>query len=142
MNMKKIIETLSEAKSATLDLRDEANHDEYAKYGELYEAILEAENVAKRNFEKRQKWEVRWIDAFADGEGGWTYNETRHVCEISIREEDGIEKLKEIMLAVLPDFVREDQGLKWIVDENADPVTVEIAVSDNDRPIYCATPIN
>ncbi len=142
MNMKQIIETLTEAKLATLNLRDKANPDEYPKYGEVYEAILEAEKIAKHNFEKRQKWEVRWIDAFADGEGGWTYNETRHVCEIVIDEEAGIDKLKEIMLAVLPDFVREDQGLKWIVDENADPAIVEIAVSDNDRPIYCATMID
>ena len=48
--IKEIVERLSDAKEAVLELRDEANHDEYPKYGELYEAILEAENVANRNF--------------------------------------------------------------------------------------------
>ena len=50
MNMKEIIGALADLEAATLELRDEANHDEYAKYGELYEAILEAEKIAKRNF--------------------------------------------------------------------------------------------
>ena len=52
MNAKmcEIVEQLSDAKEAVLELRDYANHDEYAKYGELYEAILEAEKIAKRNF--------------------------------------------------------------------------------------------
>lgn len=50
MNMKEIIEALADLETATLELRNEANHDEYAKYGELYEAIREAGQVAKRNF--------------------------------------------------------------------------------------------
>lgn len=50
MTMKEIRQALGDAKDATLELRDNANHDEYAKYGELYEAILEAEKVADRNF--------------------------------------------------------------------------------------------
>ena len=88
MNMKKIIETLSEAKSATLDLRDEANHDEYPKYAAVYEAILEAEKIARRNFAE-QTWDVSWIDAVADEQGGWTYNEKRHICDIEVRVSDG-----------------------------------------------------
>jgi hypothetical protein len=52
MTMKEIIQALGDAKDATLELRDNANHDEYAKYGELYEAILAAEQVANRNFGK------------------------------------------------------------------------------------------
>lgn len=39
MNMKEIIEALADLETATLELRNEANHDEYAKYGELYEAL-------------------------------------------------------------------------------------------------------
>ena len=50
MTMKEIRQALGDAKDATLELRDNANHDEYAKYGELYEAILEAKKVADRNF--------------------------------------------------------------------------------------------
>ena len=52
MNMKEVIENLSDAKEDVLGLRDEANHDEYPKYAEVYEAILEAEKIAKKNFEE------------------------------------------------------------------------------------------
>ena len=50
MNMKEVIENLSDAKLAVIDLRDYANHDEYPKYAEVYEAILEAEKIARQNF--------------------------------------------------------------------------------------------
>lgn len=50
--IEEIVNKLQYLKETALELRDYANHDEYAKYGELYEAILEAEKVAVRNFGK------------------------------------------------------------------------------------------
>lgn len=48
--MKDIISKLNDLRDEVLELRDEANADEYATYGELYEAITNAFNVAVRNF--------------------------------------------------------------------------------------------
>lgn len=61
MNMKGIIGALADLEVATLELRDEANHDEYAKYGELYEAIREAGQVAKRNFSGWRTLELQTV---------------------------------------------------------------------------------
>lgn len=49
--MREIINSLTELKLSTLKCRDNANLGEYPKYAEVYEAILEAEKTARRNFE-------------------------------------------------------------------------------------------
>jgi len=48
--MRDIISKLNDLRDEVLALRDEANHDEYARYGELYEAVTEAFDIANRNF--------------------------------------------------------------------------------------------
>ena len=47
------------------------------------------------------KWEIRWIDAWADENGEWVYNETRHVAEIEV---DSDEDAKDKAIAKLRDW--------------------------------------
>ena len=49
-DMRDIISKLNDLRDEVLALRDEANHNEYTKYGELYEAVTEAFDIANRNF--------------------------------------------------------------------------------------------
>ena len=94
----------------------------------------------------KTKWEVRWIDAWMDEDGFWEYNDTREVGEIETDGED-VEQAKEAMLNLLRE--NEIDGLsiaagiyRWNVIDNCDPVTIEIVERKNDRPLYCATPID
>ena len=94
----------------------------------------------------KTKWEVRWIDAWMNEDGFWEYNDTREVGEIETDGED-VEQAKEAMLNLLRE--NEIDGLsiaagiyRWNVVDNCDPVTIEIVERRNDRPLYCATPID
>ena len=92
------------------------------------------------------KWEVRWIDAVCDEEDNWTYNETRHVCEIETAGND-IEQAK----AALLDYLRKDEChavniaggfYDWEETTNTDPIVIELVVRGNRQPLYSITPID
>lgn len=67
------------------------------------------------------KLEIRWVDALPgdNGEGDWTYNETRYVGEITVKDDAASGDIKQAILASLPEYIRasDNVGDLEIVDD-------------------------
>lgn len=88
----------------------------------------------------KQKWELRWVDAWAEGENSWYDNETRHVAFFDVVEgEDVVGK----MLAWFCEhdydiFENIRSGVYEIRDDYATN-DFEVRVVENGMPFYRMT---
>lgn len=125
----------------------EGTHNDCCCYPEFGLACATEDWTAEDMNANKTKWEVRWIDAVCDEQGEWTYNDSRHVCEIEVEGERDVEKAK----AALLDFLRrdkchaeniEDGFYDWNEVLSAEPVVVELVARGNRQPLYSMSPID
>lgn len=84
------------------------------------------------------KYELRQIDAWADPEGGWTYNETFHLDEYFISKEA---THQDILNALRGPWIYEDASFESFVFEEDGNGMIEICLKDDGCPIFCLIPL-
>lgn len=87
--------------------------------------------------QKKYTYEIRQIDAWSDGEGGWTWNDSSHLGEFTVTEGCGNDK--RAFLRALKNFVTLPRG-KFKVDY--DGSIYEVVKRKTGEPIFAAIPIN
>ena len=74
------------------------------------------------------KWQLKQIDAWADLDGGWNYNESWEIRQVTTENPE-----KELMNLIQPSY------RKNYYTENIGcyPDVIELREKNTDRPIYC-----
>ena len=91
--------------------------------------------MSKAKHEKL-KWELRYIDAWADGEGGWDWNASYKVCDFTTR---GKHLKRAFARNLRAQGVEPKRGVFRI---DYDGTMMELCVRRDGQPVYAALPIS